>query len=75
MSCHCCPPVRVVAPAQVIVQDIFDPQLVQVIHPINIVSRHHCVPVYEHLVSYNFASEPPKAAVCSTTPRRKRRKR
>ncbi|CAM4177256.1 MAG: hypothetical protein E7L01_32485 [Paenibacillus macerans] len=75
MSCHCCPPVTIVAPTQVIVQDIYDPQLVQVIHPINIVTRRHCVPVYEHLVKYNVVSEAPKAAVCSTAPRRKRRKR
>ncbi|WP_274363018.1 hypothetical protein [Paenibacillus thermotolerans] len=46
MSCVKCPPAGPVATAPTIVyNDIYHPQPVQVIQPIEIVNRHHCVPV------------------------------
>lgn len=49
MSCPKCPTSRVVDPPNVVVNDVYHPQVVQVIHPIEIINRHHCVPVFEHL--------------------------
>lgn len=47
-----CPPVSpIVCPPTVINNDIFIPQPVEVIHPIEIVNRYHCVPVYQHVTT------------------------
>ncbi|MBB3113000.1 hypothetical protein FHS18_005102 [Paenibacillus phyllosphaerae] len=52
MSCNYhrpfCPTVTVYDPPQRIERDFYHPQVVKVIHPIEIVNKHHCVPVYEH---------------------------
>jgi len=50
MSCIKCPASEVVDPPRVVFRDFFHPQLVEVIHPIEIVNRHHCVPVPHHRV-------------------------
>lgn len=49
----CCPPADPIVqrPTQV-VRDFYHPQLVQVIHPIEVINRHHCVPVYNHVYTY-----------------------
>ncbi|PLT45566.1 hypothetical protein NYE40_10450 [Paenibacillus sp. FSL W8-1187] len=47
MSCrhsHCSPE-TVVDPVQTVYRDVYHPQQVTVVHPIEIVTRHHCVPV------------------------------
>lgn len=51
MQCHHghhCPAQTVFDPPVRVVRNIYHPQLVRVIHPIEVVNRHHCVPVYEH---------------------------
>lgn len=48
---HCqpfCPTVTVFDPPIRVERNICHPQLVKVIHPIEVVNRHHCVPVYQH---------------------------
>ncbi|WNQ11269.1 hypothetical protein MJA45_27340 [Paenibacillus aurantius] len=83
MHCSPCPSSAIVDPPRVVYRDYFHPQLVQVIHPVEVVNRHHCVPVYEHctVVSYRdeFCPSPigvPYAGVRSTRsqPRRQPRR-
>ncbi len=58
----------------VVYRDHFVPQPVQVIHPVEIVDRYHCVPVYQHVVKYDCRQE--QAAVCGHVPtKRKKRSR
>lgn len=57
MSCPHCPTGRVVDPPKVIFRDFFHPQVVQIIHPIEIVNRHHCVPIPEHIFTFNVKDE------------------
>ncbi|NTZ18369.1 hypothetical protein EXW96_12535 [Paenibacillus sp. JMULE4] len=49
----CCPPADPIIqrPTQVF-RDFYHPQLVQVIHPIEVINRHHCVPVFKHVHTY-----------------------
>ena len=55
---HCaCPTRRVVDPPKVVYRDIYHPQVVEVIHPIEIVNRHHCVPVPVHCYTYTVRDE------------------
>ncbi|UQZ85842.1 hypothetical protein SK3146_05132 [Paenibacillus konkukensis] len=50
---HCCPPADpIITDPRRIVRNFYHPQLVQVIHPVEVVNRHHCVPVYQHSISY-----------------------
>ncbi|WP_166241020.1 hypothetical protein [Paenibacillus turpanensis] len=70
-----CPPVSpVTAPTKVVYEDYFYPQPVQIVHPVQIVRRHHCVPVPYHTVAYNVTDEA-AAAVCSHKKSRKRMKK
>lgn len=57
MNCPQCPTGRVVDPPMVVYRDFYHPQVVQIIHPIEIVNRHHCVPVPEHIFTYNVRNE------------------
>lgn len=56
MSCnhhHCdpvCPSETIYDPPIRVVRDFFHPQRVQVVQIIEVVNRHHCVPVYEKCV-------------------------
>ncbi len=52
--CHdpFCPTIRVYDPPVTVVNDIYHPQIVEVVHVINVVDRHHCVPVEKHLYQY-----------------------
>ncbi|WP_082053202.1 hypothetical protein [Gordoniibacillus kamchatkensis] len=52
MSCPQCPTGRVVDPPTVVYRDFYHPQLVQIIHPIEVINRHHCVPVPQHIYTY-----------------------
>ncbi|WP_245954557.1 hypothetical protein [Paenibacillus flagellatus] len=52
-----CPAQTVYDPPRVVYRDFYHPQLVQVIHPVEIVNRHHCVPVYQHLVTCTVKDE------------------
>lgn len=56
MSCvkNVCPPVSpIVCPPIVVVRDHFVPQIVPVIHPIQVVDKVHCVPVQQHIYTYS----------------------
>jgi hypothetical protein len=33
------------------VNDFYHPQPVQVVHPVEVINQHHCVPVYEHITT------------------------
>ncbi|MNO46707.1 hypothetical protein D3C76_369970 [compost metagenome] len=52
-DCPKCPAQTVTDPPKVVYQDHFHPQVVNVIHPIEIVRRHHCVPVPRHCYTYS----------------------
>ncbi|CAM4466874.1 hypothetical protein FHS16_003200 [Paenibacillus endophyticus] len=58
MSCQpFCPTVRVYDPPVTVVNDVFHPQIVEVVHQINVVNRHHCVPCEKHLYQYCYQDE------------------
>ncbi|SIQ50326.1 MULTISPECIES: hypothetical protein [unclassified Paenibacillus] len=61
MSCHpnrpYCPEETVVDPTQTVYRDVYHPQLVRVVHNIDIVTRHHCVPVRCDVYRYNCRDE------------------
>jgi len=55
---HCCPPADpIVTDPRRVVRNFYHPQLVQVIHPIEVINRHHCVPCYEHCYTYSERDE------------------
>ncbi|TJY42587.1 hypothetical protein E5161_06955 [Cohnella pontilimi] len=54
---HCPPTAKVVGKPKVIFQDQFHEQLVEVIHPVEIVLRHHFVPVHTHKFSFHVREE------------------
>jgi len=60
----------ITAPTQQIVENVYHPQLVQVVHPIQIVKRHHCVPVYQHVVSVTVTDQA-AANVCGIGKKKK----
>lgn len=57
----CCGPhcsgITVVDPPKKVYRDVFHPQLVEVVHPIEVVTRHHFVPVYRHICKYEVRDE------------------
>lgn len=57
-----CPVSNVVDPPRVVYRDFYHPQIVNVIHPIEVVNRHHCVPVPRHVYCYSERNEYPNAA-------------
>lgn len=61
MSCPTCPTSQVLDPTQVVYRDIYLPQVVQVIHPIEMVNRYHCVPVPQHCYTVSVRDEYPQS--------------
>ncbi|SEB57666.1 hypothetical protein SAMN05443246_1153 [Paenibacillus sp. GP183] len=57
MSYPKCPTSQVVDPPKVVYRDFYHPQIVQIIHPIEIINRHHCVPVPEHIYTCTVRDE------------------
>jgi hypothetical protein len=57
MGCPGCPESLIIDPPQVIYTDTFHPQIINVIHPIEIINRDHCVPVTQHFFTVNFKDE------------------
>ncbi len=58
MSCRpFCPTVRVYDPPVTVINDVFHPQIVEVVHQVNVVTRHHCVPVEKHFYQYCYHNE------------------
>jgi hypothetical protein len=55
---RCCPPTDpIMADPRRVIRNFYHPQLVQVVHPVEIVNRHHCVPVFHHCYSYSERDE------------------
>ncbi|WP_239613809.1 hypothetical protein [Cohnella mopanensis] len=50
-DCPKCKGKAVFDPPQTVYEDYFHPQQVDVIHQIEVVRRHHCVPVYNHVTT------------------------
>lgn len=57
MSCSRCQPETVAGQPITRYQNIYHPRLVNVVHPIEIVRRHHCVPVVRHCYTYTVRDE------------------
>ncbi|CAG7647454.1 hypothetical protein PAECIP111802_03978 [Paenibacillus allorhizosphaerae] len=69
--CPTCPTKTVFDPPVQQYQNYYHPQIVQVIHPIEVIKQHHCVPVYHHTVAYSE-----KDVMCTiSSKKRSRRKR
>lgn len=68
---HQCPTASPIytAPTQVY-NNMYYPQVVPVVHPVEIINQHHCVPVPQHYVTYTVKDE-----VCTTSDRKPRKKR
>jgi hypothetical protein len=64
---HCpqCPTQTVFDPPIREYVDVYHPQIVQVIHPIEIIRRHHCVPIPHHIYTQTIRDEycGPSAAI------------
>jgi len=61
-SCFHCPPLGpIIDPPTRVYNDFYYPQPMPIIHPVEIVNRHHCVPVPQHYVTYTVRDE-----VCAT---------
>lgn len=56
-NCPKCPVETVTDPTQVVYEDYYHPQVVQVVHHTEIVRRHHCVPVPQHIYTYSVRDE------------------
>lgn len=52
-----CPTKAIFDPPRVVYRDRFHPQIVQVIHNTEVVNRHYCVPVYQHLYTCSERDE------------------
>lgn len=75
-----CPPVApIVCEPIVVVRDHFVPQIVPVIHPIQVIDKVHCVPVEQHVVTYSENGAAPVTvsgrSVCKRRKRRRSRRR
>ncbi|SDD15323.1 hypothetical protein SAMN02799630_02255 [Paenibacillus sp. UNCCL117] len=68
--CHNCPPLSpiVTAPTQVY-NNFYYPQAQPIVHPVEVINQHHCVPVPQHYVTYTE-----KDVVVSSVKKRKKRK-
>lgn len=66
--CPNCPTKTVTDPPSVVYEDYYHPQVVQVIHPVEVIRRHHCVPIPNHCYSYSV-----KDVMCSGMRSSKRR--
>lgn len=68
--CPTCPTQTVVEEPQQVYEHFYHPQLVQVIHPIEIIRKHHCVPIPQHICQYTVKDE-----MCYVSSVKKRKKR
>ncbi|CAH1197918.1 hypothetical protein PAECIP111893_01078 [Paenibacillus plantiphilus] len=48
-----CPTQTVYDPPVTLYENFYHPQVVQVIHPIEVVNQHHCVPTPHHFYTYS----------------------
>ncbi|GAA3404545.1 hypothetical protein GCM10020370_24370 [Paenibacillus hodogayensis] len=74
---HCpkplCPTSNVFDPPKVVYRDHYHPQIVNVIHQVEVVNRHHCVPVPRHVYCYSERNEYPSASAMPFGPYRRGR--
>ncbi len=68
--CPNCPTQTVVDPPETVYENYYHPQIVQVIHPVEIIRQHHCVPVPQHCYEYTV-----KDVMCHVSGIKKRKKR
>lgn len=48
-----CPPANAIYdPPEYVINDIYHQQVVPVVHTIETINQHHCVPVYHHIYEY-----------------------
>jgi hypothetical protein len=53
-----CPPADpIVMEPKKVYRDFYHQQVVQVVQPVEIINRHHCVPVYQQCYSYSERDE------------------
>ncbi|PZE20159.1 hypothetical protein [Paenibacillus xerothermodurans] len=77
MSCPKCPASQVIDPPKVIYKDVYHPQLVQIVHPIEIVTRHHCIPIPQHIPTVVVKDEccPPSLSPVAHIKKMKKKRR
>ncbi|GAC43296.1 hypothetical protein [Paenibacillus popilliae] len=63
----CCPSKAIFDPPQYVFNKTYHPQKVDVIHPIEIINQHFCVPVLKHVCTVKE-----KDVFCSGTRKRRR---
>ncbi|REE68016.1 hypothetical protein A8990_1395 [Paenibacillus taihuensis] len=51
--CPDCPTQTMYDPPVTLYEDVYHPQLVNVVHAVNVVKQHHCCPVYNHCYTYS----------------------
>lgn len=69
-----CPPISpIVCEPIVIVRDHYVPQIVPVIHPIQVIDKVHCVPVEQHIYTYTEGEAVAAAAVSGKASRKSRK--
>jgi len=51
--CPSCPTRTVVDPPQYVYENVYHPQVVQVVHPVQLIRQHHCVPVPHHIAAFS----------------------
>ncbi|MEK8130665.1 hypothetical protein WMW72_22415 [Paenibacillus filicis] len=70
--CHNCPPLSpiVTDPTQVY-NNYYYPQAQPIVHPVEVINKHHCVPVPQHFVTYSSKDE---IVMVSSVKKRKKRK-
>jgi len=56
-QCPQCPTETVYDPPARVYEDYFHPQVVQIVHHVEVVRRHHCVPVPCHIYTYSSRDE------------------
>lgn len=68
--CPTCPAQTIVDPPRYIYENYYHPQIVQVIHPIEIIRQHYCVPIPKHTYEYSV-----KDVMCHESGLKKRKKK
>ncbi len=68
--CPDCPTQTVVDPPKTLYENYYHPQIVHVIHPIEIIRQHHCAPVPQHFYECTV-----KDVMCHVSGIKKRSKR
>lgn len=66
---NCCPPAKeIYDPPQYFFKNFYHPQEVPIVHTIEIINQHHCIPIPKHIVRYET-----KDVCCSGSKKSKRK--